>query len=57
MALTREAQQERAAVIRYLREQIIVNPVDETEEHWSGSLNQIVRDVVAGKHVKAVRRG
>lgn len=57
MAIPREAQAERAALIRYLRAQVIANPVDEAEVHFNGCVEQIVRDVVAGKHVKAVRRG
>ena len=57
MAIQREAQAERAALIRYLRAQLIPKTGDEAEEHFNECLEQIVRDVVAGKHVKAVRRG
>ena len=56
MALAREAQAERAALIRYLRAQLIQETCGEAEEHLNECLESIIREVVAGKHVKAVRR-
>lgn len=55
MALTREAQQERAAVIKFLQAQIIRRPLGDAEEHWNNCLFEMIADVKAGKHVKAVR--
>lgn len=57
MALAREAQAERAALIRYLRAQRIKDPASPAEEYFNYRLNKAVTDIVAGKHVKAVRRG
>lgn len=57
MAIPREAQAERAALIRYLRAQLIPSPIEETEEHFNGCMEQIIAGVIAGKHVRAVRNG
>ena len=53
MAIPREAQAERAALIRYLRAQLIPRTCGDAEEHWNESLKQIIAGVIAGKHVKA----
>lgn len=55
MALTREAQQERAAVIRFLQAQLIPRPFGDAGEHWNSCLFETIADIKAGKHVKAVR--
>jgi hypothetical protein len=55
MALTREAQQERAAVIKFLRAQLIRRPIGSAEDHFNNCLFEMIADVKAGKHVKAVR--
>ena len=57
MAIPREAQAERAALIRYLRAQVVDNPIKASEVHWNMQMERLVSDVVAGKHVKAVRNG
>ena len=57
MAIPREAQAERAALIRYLRGFLIPAPDGETEAHFNDCMETIIRSVVAGKHVEAVRRG
>lgn len=57
MALAREAQAERAALIRYLRSQRVAHPTTLTNKYFNYRLNKLVADVVAGKHVKAVRNG
>lgn len=57
MALTREAQQERAAVIKYLQSQLLRDPDGEAEEHWNECLGDMIDRIKHGEHVKAVRRG
>lgn len=57
MALTREAQRERAAVIKFLRESMIRNPLGEAEDHWNDCIGRTIADIKAGRHVKAVRNG
>lgn len=57
MAIPREAQAERAALIRYLRAQLVPVTNGAVDEHFNECLERIVTDVIAGKHVKAVRRG
>ena len=57
MAIPREAQAERAALIRYLRAQVVDPPFDDLDFRVKALLERLITDVVAGKHVKAVRRG
>lgn len=50
-----ETQKERAAVIEFLRSQILEDPCGDAEEHWNDCLRGTIRDISNGVHVKAVR--
>lgn len=47
--------EEREAVLAYLRSLLIREPIGETEEHWNDSLSATIDDIERGKHRQFAR--